>query len=57
MNTFLNWVSTNRRAIGYTIGGINLWGSLQYLSNGEYGMAVLCVAIGGFIVFDAYRFK
>ena len=53
MNTFLNWVSTNRRAIG----GINLLGSLQYLSNGEYGMAVLCVAIGGFIVFDAYRFK
>ena len=57
MNKFLDWLHNNRRPIGYTIGGLNLLAALSHLVNGNYGLAVLGLVIGGFLVLDARGFK
>jgi len=56
MNNFLNWIHNNRRPIGYTIGGLNLLAALSHALNGNYGLAILWLVIGGFLVLDARVF-
>ncbi len=51
------WFEQNRRPIGYTVGGLNLLAALNYLIQGQYGLAVLWLVIGGTIVFDTWEFK
>jgi len=56
MNNFLTWIQNNRRSIGYTIGGLNLLSALSHAFNGNYGLAVLWLVIGGFLILDARGF-
>lgn len=53
MNKILDWANHNRKAIGYTIGGLNLLAALNYALNGQFGMAVTWTVIGAFLVWDA----
>lgn len=57
MNTFLEWMYAKRKAIGYTVGGLNLLAAVNYYYNGQTGMAVTWTVIGLFLIFDAYEFK
>ena len=57
MNKFFEWVYTKRKAIGYTIGGLNVLAAVNYAFNGQTGMAVLWTVIGLFLIWDAYEFK
>ncbi len=57
MDTFLNWFYRNRKPIGYTIGGLNLLAGVNHAFNGDYGLAILWIVIGGFLVIDARSFK
>jgi hypothetical protein len=49
----LIWIGRNRKAIGYTAGGLNLLSAVSYLAQGHYGLAVLWLVIGGMLVLDA----
>ncbi len=53
---FFEWLGRNRKTIGYTVGGLNLLAALNYLVQGQYGLAVLWLAIGGMIVLDTRGF-
>ena len=57
MNKFLEWMYAKRKAIGYTVGGLNLLAAVNYYFNGQTGMAVTWTVIGLFLIFDAYEFK
>ena len=56
MNKFFQWLSDNRRGVGYTIGGLNLLAAINYWLNGQTGMAVTWAVIGAFLIWDAYEF-
>jgi hypothetical protein len=53
---FFVWFGRNRKTIGYTIGGLNLLLAVNYLIQGQYGMAMLWLLIGGMIVYDTRGF-
>ena len=55
-NKILIWIGRNRKAIGYTVGGLNLLAALNYLALGQYGLAVLWLIIGAMIVLDTRGF-
>jgi hypothetical protein len=57
MNKFFEWVYAKRKAIGYTVGGLNVLAAVNYAFNGQTGMAVLWTVIGLFLIWDAYEFK
>jgi len=57
MNKFFEWVYTKRKAIGYTVGVLNVLAAVNYAFNGQTGMAVLWTVIGLFLIWDAYEFK
>ena len=54
---FIEWFGRNRRTIGYTVGGLNLLVALSHLIQGQYGLMLLGLVIGGMIVFDTWEFK
>jgi hypothetical protein len=54
---FLVWFGQNRKAIGYTIGGLNLLVALSYFIQGQLGLMLLWIVIGFTIVFDTWEFK
>ena len=54
---FIEWFGRNRRTIGYTVGGLNLLVALSHLIQGQYGLMLLWLVIGGMIVFDTWEFK
>jgi hypothetical protein len=56
MDKFFVWFGRNRKTIGYTIGGLNLLLAVNYLIQGQYGMAMLWLLIGGMIVYDTRGF-
>ncbi len=53
----LIWIGINRKPIGYTIGGLNLLVALNHLLQGEIGLAILWLVIGGMIVLDTGAHK
>jgi hypothetical protein len=57
MSKFFEWMYTKRKAIGYTIGGLNLLAAVNYYLQGQTGMAVTWTVIGMFLIWDAYEFK
>lgn len=57
MSKFFEWFGRKRKPIGYTIGSLNLLAAANYLYQGEYAMAILWIAIGFMIIFDASEFK
>ena len=57
MFSFLEWLSRNRKQIGYTIGGLNLLAAVNYYFQGQTGMAVTWTVIGIFLIWDSHEFK
>lgn len=56
MDKFFIWFGRNRKTIGYTLGGLNLLLAVNYLIQGQYGMAMLWLFIGAMIVYDTRGF-
>lgn len=54
---FLDLLYSNRKTIGYTIGGLNVVCGVNFLVHGDFGMALLWFAIGMMLVMDAYEIK
>lgn len=57
LDKFIVWFGNNRKTIGYTIGGVNVLSGINYVVQGNYGLALLWLIIGGAIVLDSYEFK
>jgi hypothetical protein len=53
----LIWLGRNKSAIGYTAGGCNLLVALNYLMQGNTGLAVLWLVIGAMIIIDVGAYK
>jgi hypothetical protein len=53
MSKFFEWLQSNRKHIGYTIGVLNLVAAFNYYLMGLTGMAVLWTVIGTFLIWDA----
>lgn len=54
---FMLWFNRNRRPIGYTIGGMNILGGVNYAVQGNTGLALLWIVIGTLLILDAKEFK
>ena len=54
---FIEWFSCNRKTIGYTIGGLNVFAGVSYLFQGQTVAGLTWVIIGGMIIFDTWKFK
>jgi hypothetical protein len=52
-----NWFETNRKKIGYVVGGLNLLAGLSYFSNGATGPGLLWIVIGIFLIYDTWEYK
>ena len=57
LDKFIVWFGNNRKTIGYTIGGVNVLSGINYVVQGNYGLALLWLIIGGAIILDSYEFK
>ena len=57
LDKFIVWFGNNRRAIGYSIGGVNMLSGINFAVQGSYGLALLWLIIGGAIILDSYEFK
>jgi hypothetical protein len=57
LDKFIVWFGNNRRAIGYTIGGVNVLSGINFAFQGNYGLSLLWLIIGGAIILDSYEFK
>jgi hypothetical protein len=57
MEKIKGWLWSNRSKIGYTIGALNLLSGISYAVNGDYGLAVLWLVIGSFIIYDVKTYK
>jgi len=57
IDKFYVWFGNNRKAIGYTIGGVNVLSGINFAVQGNYGLALLWLIIGGAIILDSYEFK
>ena len=57
MDKFTDWLGRNRKAIGYTVGGLNLGSGIGQVFAGNTGMGVVWIVIGAFLIWDAYEFK
>ncbi len=54
---FIEWFSRNRKTIGYTIGGLNVFAGVSYLFQGQVVSGIIWMIIGGMIIFDTKEFK
>jgi hypothetical protein len=57
MSKFFEWFGRNRKPVGYTIGALNVLAGVNFLLQGDAGLAVLWFVIGGTILFDTYEYK
>jgi hypothetical protein len=57
MNKFKEWLWHNRTKIGYTIGVLNVLTGINYAVTGDYGLAVLWIVIGSFIIYDVKTYR
>lgn len=57
MFSFLEWLSRNRKNIGYTIGALNLVAAFNYYLMDLIALSVLWTVIGVFLIWDASEFK
>lgn len=57
MDKFFVWFNTNRKNIGYTIGGLNVLAAVNHALHGNFGLAMLWLVIGGFIILDTHQYK
>lgn len=54
---FFEWFGRNRKKIGYTVGGLNLFAGLSYFMQGQSISGIIWLIIGAMIVFDTKEFK
>jgi hypothetical protein len=54
---FIEWFSRNRKTIGYTVGGLNVFAGVSYLFQGQVVSGITWMIIGGMIIFDTKEFK
>lgn len=57
MDKFTEWFGRNRKTIGYTVGGLNLFAGFSYLMQGQTLAGIIWLVIGAMIVFDTKEFK
>lgn len=57
MKRFFKWLDNNRRAIGYTVGGLNIVAAMNYAWLGLTTLAVVWTVIGVFLLWDTYEYK
>ena len=53
----LDWLELNRRPVGYTVGGLIILAGVGYALQGSWGMAVLWIVLGSFLVWDTHQFR
>lgn len=56
MTKFFEWFDRNRKAVGYTVGTMNILVGLNHFVNADAGLAVLWLVIGTFLIWDAYAY-
>lgn len=56
MSKFVDWYNRIRRPLGFTIGGLNILLSLSWALVGSFGYAIVWLLIGGWIIYDTYKF-
>lgn len=54
MSKFFEWLGSNRKPVGYSLGALNILVAVNHLYNTEFGLAVLWFVIGSFLIWDAY---
>jgi len=54
---FIEWFSSNRKTIGYTVGSLNVLAGVGHLLQGEITAGIVWLIIGGMIIFDTKEFK
>lgn len=54
---FFEWFGRNRKTIGYTVGGINVFNGVMSLAFGDTVSGIFWLILGSAIVFDAKMFK
>lgn len=52
LDKFLIWVGRNRHPIGYSVGGLNVLAGLSYLTTGAWGLTLLWLVMGAYIIYD-----
>ena len=52
MDKFFIWVGRNRKAIGYTVAGLNILGGASLLASGQSANGWLQIFLGGVIGID-----
>lgn len=57
MTKFFEWLQSNRKNIGYTIGALNLVAAFNYYLMDLIALSVLWTVIGVFLIWDASEFK
>lgn len=57
IDKFLNWFYSRRKPIGYTIGGLNVLAGINHIIHGDFGLALLWLAVGMMLIIDAHEFK
>jgi hypothetical protein len=57
MNTVKEWLWNNRTKIGYSIGGLNVLNGIINLAIGNFGLALLWLVVGGFIIYDVKTYQ
>lgn len=57
VDKFLNWFYSRRKPIGYTIGGLNVLAGINHIFHGDFGLALLWLAVGMMLIIDAHEFK
>lgn len=57
MDKFFEWFGRNRKTIGYTVGGLNVFNGLLGLLFGNVFGGLLWLVIGSAIIVDAKYFK
>lgn len=55
LDKFFVWVGRNRKAISYTVGGMNLLAALSFLLQGSWGLAILWTVMALFIIIDPHK--
>lgn len=54
---FIEWFGSNRKAIGYTVAGLNVFSGVSYLAQGQTTAGIVWLIIGGMLIFDTKEFK
>lgn len=57
MEKFMEWFGRNRKTIGYTVGGLNVFNGVVQLASGNLVNAVFWLVLGSAIILDARMFK